>query len=108
MVCREGLAISPWFISYKPDTKVRLRLFCFPYAGGAAVIYRAWSRLLPEGIETCSIELPGRGTRMHEPPFTQLGLLIEAITPAILPYLGKPFAFFGHSMGAIISFELTR
>ena len=70
--------------------------------------FRTWCDRIPKTVELCSVELPGRGTRLQEPLFTRLTPLVEAIAPALLPYLDKPFAFFGHSMGAMICFELTR
>src|SRR5205085_9026436 len=85
-----------------------LRLLCLPYAGGAADIFRSWANVFPPTIEVCPIQLPGRGGRLLEPPFTNLSLLVETLTSELLPYLDKPFALFGHSMGAIIVFELAR
>lgn len=70
--------------------------------------FRSWSDSLPLTVEVCAIELPGRGSRLMEPPFTQLEPLIQELTRVLLPYLEKPFAFFGHSMGALVSFELAR
>ena len=67
-----------------------------------------WSDDLPLFVEVCPIELPGRGMRFGEHPFTQLEPLIQSLSQAILPSLTKPFVFFGHSMGALVSFELTR
>jgi medium-chain acyl-[acyl-carrier-protein] hydrolase len=99
---------SPWLAQSKPNTQATLRLFCFPYAGGGATIFRNWQATLPAQIEVCPIQLPGRGKRLKEPPFTQVQFLVEALSHALLPYLDKPFAFFGHSMGALVSFELAR
>ena len=99
---------NQWVTCFKPNPHAKLRLFCFPYAGGSAAIFRPWVDELPVDIEICPIELAGRGRRINEDPFTQLFPLIQAIAPALLPYLDKPFAFFGHSMGGVISFELTR
>jgi len=99
---------SPWFPSLKPGGAARLRLFCFPYAGGAAHIYRDWPAKLPAEIEVCPAQLPGRGSRRNEPCYTNLLRLAEGAATAILPYLDRPFAFFGHSMGALVSFELAR
>ena len=65
------------------------------------------SEALPE-MDVCPIELPGRGKRFSEDPFTSLSPLIEALAQGIEPYLTSPFAFFGHSMGGLISFELAR
>jgi medium-chain acyl-[acyl-carrier-protein] hydrolase len=99
---------STWFTSQRPNARARLRLFCFPYAGGGAAIYRLWPQSLPSDVEVCVAQLPGRGTRLREQPFTSLDALVEAAAEAIAPSLDKPFALFGHSMGAMISFELAR
>jgi len=97
-----------WFPNRKPNPQAHLRLFCFPYAGGGASIFRLWAKELPSEIEVCPVQLPGRESRLREPPFKQLSPLIEALMEVLLPYLDRPFAFFGYSMGALISFELTR
>src|SRR5882724_6229499 len=99
---------NSWVGSPKPNGQSRLRLFCFPYAGGNSTIYRSWPDRLPPSIDVWPVHLPGRGGRLHEPAYTQLMPLVEAAAEALLPYLDKPFAFFGHSMGAMISFELSR
>lgn len=99
---------NAWVGNPKPDGRASVRLFCFPYAGGSSLIFRAWPGILPSNIEVCPLNLPGRGFRFHEPPFTRIESLVEAAAQAILPYLDKPAAFFGHSMGALISFELIR
>lgn len=98
---------NPWLPLFRPNPQAPLRLFCFPFAGGSALAYRHWGTRLP-GVELCPVELPGRGTRLPERPFTQLPPLVEAMAEALLPHLDKPFAFFGHSMGALTSFELAR
>jgi medium-chain acyl-[acyl-carrier-protein] hydrolase len=99
---------SPWLIRNHVNPQARLRLFCFPYAGGSSVIYRSWQERLPSTVELISIELPARGRRLREKPFTQVNRLVPAIAEELLPYLRSPFGFFGHSMGALISYELTR
>lgn len=101
------LANPAWF-QVQPDSKARFRLFCFPYAGGSSAIYRSWSRLIHRDIEVVPVVLPGREFRLREPAFTQLEPMIEALTREIFSYLDRPFALFGHSMGALISFELAR
>jgi medium-chain acyl-[acyl-carrier-protein] hydrolase len=83
-------------------------LFCFPYAGGGASIYRDWGRRLPGNIETCPVQLPGRETRFREPAFTRVEPLVEALAQSLRPKLDRPFAFFGHSLGALVAFELSR
>jgi medium-chain acyl-[acyl-carrier-protein] hydrolase len=92
----------------KPNLQAKLRLFCFPYAGGSSFSFRGWGDNLPDILELCPIELPGRGTQMKSPSLTQVKLIVEAIAPHLLPYLDKPFAFFGHSLGGIIAFETVR
>jgi medium-chain acyl-[acyl-carrier-protein] hydrolase len=102
--------ISPdgWIVRYRQNEGARLRLFCFSYAGGGASIFRQWPDLLPQDVEVCAIQLPGREYRLAEPAYTNLDSLIEALADAIAPYLDRPFAFFGHSMGSLVCFELAR
>ena len=102
------LTTESWLKCYKPLPDAELRLFCFPYAGSSAISFRSWSDLLPPTVEVYSIELPGRGTRMKEFLYRKMEPLVEAIAPALLSKLDKPFAFFGHSMGAIVAFECCR
>jgi medium-chain acyl-[acyl-carrier-protein] hydrolase len=99
---------SRWFLRTYQRPGAKFRLFCFPYAGGAALIYRTWASRIPSTVEIVPVELPGRGARLTEPPFRNLPELINALTPMITPLLDMRFAFFGHSMGAIIAFELAR
>ncbi|MGV2831547.1 thioesterase II family protein [Myxosarcina sp. GI1(2024)] len=99
---------NPWINYVKPNPSASLRLFCFPYAGGNSYIYRPWLDRLPKTIEICPIELPGRGFQLKSTPLRQIEPLVKAIATAILPYLDKPFAFFGHSMGGLVSFELAH
>ncbi|BDA68772.1 hypothetical protein CAL7716_029380 [Calothrix sp. PCC 7716] len=99
---------NSWVTCPKPNSQANLRLFSFPYAGGSSLIFRTWASSLPKNIEICPVELPGRGTQMKSRPFTQMESLVNEIAPIILPYLDKPFAFFGHSMGGLLSFELAR
>jgi medium-chain acyl-[acyl-carrier-protein] hydrolase len=106
------MAITPatttWLGFHKLNPDASLRLFCFPYAGAAAVVYREWPKYLPSSIEVCAIQLPGKGHRMHEKSFTNLQQLVRVAATHLLPILDRPFAFFGHSMGASIVFELAH
>ncbi len=97
-----------WIITFKPNPQARIRLFCFPYAGGSASVFRSWADEAPAEIELCAVQLPGRERRWREPRFTSLSDLIEPLALGVHPFLNIPFAFFGHSMGALISFELAR
>lgn len=99
---------NPWLRISHPRPQARLRLFCLPYAGGAASIYRTWPQHLPADIELCAIQLPGRENRIRERPFTNAIELVQALLPALLPALDKPFALFGHSMGSLIAYELAQ
>ena len=99
---------NPWLHYFKSNPKAGVRLFCFPHAGGNALAYRSWAQKLPAGIEVIAVQLPGRGNRIHEPLITDLSSLVKLMAPAIAPSLNGPFAFFGHSMGAIVSFEMAR
>ena len=101
-------AFDPWIACRKPNPQARLRLFCFPYAGTGVSIFRTWSDGLPADVEVCPVQFPGRGTRLMETPFTQLEPLVQALAQALVPLMDKPFAFFGHSLGALVGFELAR
>ena len=101
-------AFDSWIAFRKPSPQARLRLFCFPYAGAGASIFRTWPDGLPADVEVCPVQFPGRGTRLMERPFTQLSPLVQALAQALAPLLDKPFAFFGHSLGALVGFELAR
>lgn len=101
-------AAGSWFVCSKPNPSVPLRMFCFPYAGGGMTIFRTWPRGFENFAEIYLAQLPGRDSRLREAPFTQLPRLVTEMVQTIGPYLDKPFVFFGHSMGAILSFELAR
>ena len=102
------MALNPWIPYQKSKDDACLRLFCFPYAGGSASIFTLWPKEAPATIEICSVQLPGRETRRQEAPVNRLALLLPQLEAALRPLLDKPFAFFGHSMGAILAFELAR
>jgi medium-chain acyl-[acyl-carrier-protein] hydrolase len=103
-----AISENSWVIRSRSNSQTRLRLFCFPYAGAGPSIFRTWSNSLPEGVEVCRIQLPGRENRFRELPFAQLPPLVEALARVLKPYLSMPYAFFGHSVGALVAFELAR
>lgn len=91
-----------------PRRNPALRLFCFPYAGGSASIFRQWPALLPFETEVWAIQLPGRGPRLSEPVLVDLDSAVHQIAGAMMPLLDRPFVCFGHSMGALLAFEVVR
>lgn len=97
-----------WIACSAPKPSAALRLFCFPYAGGGSVIFHHWGPELPASIEVCAVKLPGRENRLSEPPFARVGPLVQVLAHSLLPYMDRPFAFFGHSLGGLISFELVH
>jgi medium-chain acyl-[acyl-carrier-protein] hydrolase len=99
---------NPWFQVKTPNPMASMRLFCFPYAGGSASIYLDWANHLPCDVEVIALQYPGRGHRFSEPLISNCDQMISQLVSHISPLLDKPFAFFGHSNGALISFELAK
>lgn len=99
---------SKWIKTYRPMPNAQLRLFCFSYAGGSSGAFRSWVEGIPANIEMCAIQLPGREERFGETPYSSLTSLVKVLATELQPYFDRPFAFFGHSMGGLISFELAR
>lgn len=94
-----------WLACRERRPEAEYRLYCFPHSGGSAGEFVRWSDELPE-VEVLGLQLPGRGTRLHEPAFTRMAPLVDAIV-AEIPFHG-PFAFFGHSLGALVAYEVAR
>lgn len=99
---------NPWFPTRQPNPNARLRVFCFPFAGGGASVYNGWGAALPAGVELVAVQMPGRERRIMEPPFRQIPPLLDALEPALAPLLDKPFIFFGYSMGTRIALALVQ
>ncbi|MCC6176230.1 MAG: thioesterase [Chloroflexi bacterium] len=97
-----------WTVRPRPLENPRLRLFCFPHSGGGAAQYTRWPADLPPDIEVCAVQLPGREQRVSEAPFSHMAPLVEELLRVLAPYFEAPFAFFGHSLGGFISFDLAR
>lgn len=99
---------TPWLAWRRPNPQASLRLFCFPYAGGGAAAYRAWQDHFPPTIEVCPVQIPGREERLNESCYTRLFDLVENMAESLFQFLDKPYAFFGHSLGTMIAFQLAR
>jgi medium-chain acyl-[acyl-carrier-protein] hydrolase len=99
---------NKWFLRPLPNEKAETRLFLFPYAGGGPAVFGKWLTKFEPHIETLIAHYPGRGARHNEPSISQINVLVEKLAEAIQPYLDKPFAFFGHSFGGLVAFELAK
>ena len=97
-----------WVICPKSRPKAKLRLFCFPYAGGGASAFKSWNEVLPENIELCIFQMPGREERLGETLITEMPILVDAMVKEVEAFSDIPHAFFGHSMGAIVAYEVAR
>jgi surfactin synthase thioesterase subunit len=98
---------SERWIVRSPAPNAASRLVCFPYAGGGPAAFRPWAAEPPGGIEVCCVHLPGRESRLAEEPLRRFGPAVAAVVEA-LDAVEPPFSFFGHSLGALIAFEVTR
>lgn len=85
-----------------------VKLFCFPYAGASAQCYARWRRGLPAWLDVRPVELPGRGARFGEPLHEQLAPLVAQLVTELRADLHAPYALFGHSLGALIAFEVAH
>jgi medium-chain acyl-[acyl-carrier-protein] hydrolase len=100
--------MNKWFPCKPVDARIRMRLFCFPYAGGGVHVFNDWKHMLPDWVQLVPLSLPGRDVRIKEQCLNNLSLLLDELEPTITPYLDRPYAFFGHSMGAQIAYELAH
>jgi medium-chain acyl-[acyl-carrier-protein] hydrolase len=101
-------SLSPWLWRPQARPQARARLFCFPHAGVGASAYRPWTAGLPAELELFVVQLPGRESRIREPALSSIPDIVQSLVPALAPHLDLPFAFFGHSMGAILASEVAR
>lgn len=98
---------NPWV--HRRETHASTRLFCFPFAGGSATAFHGWRNPLSVyDIEVCAVQLPGRDERLNEQLFHDMSALIPVLADALEPLMDRRFAFFGHSLGALVAYELCR
>jgi medium-chain acyl-[acyl-carrier-protein] hydrolase len=98
---------TPWIMRPRPNPSAALQMYCFPYAGVGASAYRTWPAAIGADVELSLVQLPGREGRFTEKPYTRAADLASAAVDGIAPLLARPFVFFGHSLGALISFEVA-
>lgn len=99
---------NDWFVTPRANPKAEVRLFLFPYAGGGPSVFGKWFAEFDMHLEAYAAHYPGRGSRYKDPPIKQIDILVKRLSHAIQPFLSKPFAFFGHSLGGLVAFELVR
>jgi medium-chain acyl-[acyl-carrier-protein] hydrolase len=90
------------------DSVSTRQLVCFPHAGGSPSFFRPWYTWLQPETTVCRVLLPGRESRLDEPPFRHIADLIDPLCAALEPRLNRPYALFGHSMGAVVAYEAAR
>ncbi len=96
-----------WTYTFHQAPEAALQLLCFAYAGGSTRLYHPWGPALAPQIEVTVVNLPGRERRLGEPPIAAMDTLIPQLAAGVLPVLNRPFACFGHSLGALIAYELA-
>jgi len=96
------------FISLRQPAKEGIRLFCFAHAGGGASVFRRWPGMLPAFIEPVAVRLPGRESRFTEQPYDRMAPLVAHLTDSLSPWLDRPYACFGFSMGARVALALAQ
>ena len=96
-----------WIRRYHQAPDSPVRLVCFPHAGGSASFFFPVAKALAPAIDVTAVQYPGRQDRRTEPNIDNIADLADAILPAVRPLTDRPLAFFGHSMGAILAYEVA-
>ena len=96
-----------WLRWFRKVERPRLRLVCFPHAGGAASVFRDWPRWLPGDVDVIGVCYPGRQDRVLEPCIAEMGVLTTQLADVLRCYAGGNLALFGHSMGASVAYEVA-
>jgi medium-chain acyl-[acyl-carrier-protein] hydrolase len=99
---------SPWFVPLRESNGSKIRLVCFHSAGGHANNFRSWVTSLPKEIDVIGIELPGRGRRFSEPLVQNYIEVVDPLLSTFATTQDKPLILYGHSLGAILAYELVR
>ena len=101
-------ASAVWLRRLAPAPQPWVRLVCFPHAGGTAAFFRSWHDVLPADIELYAVQYPGRLDRVTDPCVRDMDLVAGPVAAAIRSLSDRPLALFGHSLGAVIAYEVTR
>jgi len=104
---RPTAGTAPWLRRFHPSPDAGVRLVCLPHAGGSASFYFPFSRAFPGAVEVLAVQYPGRQERHQEPAVPDINLLADHITDALAAEADRPLALFGHSMGAMLAFEVA-
>ncbi|MGW6691919.1 thioesterase II family protein [Streptomyces sp. NPDC054961] len=99
---------SLWLRPLRPTPSARIQLLCFPHAGGSASFFRPLAGRFDADVDVRAVQYPGRQDRRAEAALEDVGLLADRIREAFRPPDGLPYAFFGHSLGAVVAFEVAR
>jgi surfactin synthase thioesterase subunit/NAD(P)-dependent dehydrogenase (short-subunit alcohol dehydrogenase family)/acyl carrier protein len=97
-----------WLVTVQRAKDPKMRLLCFPYAGGGAAVYQAWRNRLPESVEVLAVEQPGRGRRLVETPVQSIADITSGVVEALQARPDLPLMIFGHCLGAIVAYEFLR
>jgi surfactin synthase thioesterase subunit len=100
--------MTDWFLRRSPRPHASMRLFAFPFAGAGASVFNAWHENLDRHIELLALQPPGRGARFGSPLVSTMTVMANLVVDAMRPFLDKPYAIFGHSIGALTAFEVVR
>ena len=99
---------TPWIVGGRTSSTALCRLFCLPHSGSGAFQFASWKNSLPQALDICPIQLPGRENRLREPPLTRIQTIVENLASELSGYLDRPYILYGYSLGALIAFELAR
>src|SRR6185312_10761207 len=99
---------AAWLRPLPADTDPAVRLLCFAHAGGGASSFNGWRRALPDWVELVRVQLPGREDRKDGALYTRVEELVADLFPHVATILDRPLAVYGHSMGALVAFEVVR
>src|SRR6184192_3803710 len=92
---------SKWISCPQPNPAAQVRLWCLPFAGGGASAWRPWAQRLQPEVEVMAFRLPGRESRLAEPPISDPVALVRTLVDEIAPYSNQPYVLLGHSLGGL-------